>query len=368
MDIKQSGFIQEKIMKITKENYEAFFIDYLEGNLDEKLVDDFIEFLQKNPKLKEELSLFEPISLEAEKINFPLKEKLYKHQFDEENAFERACVAYHEGDLNEKEKEELRLYLASHPERNKDFELFAKTKLIPDTNLIFRKKKKLYQLSVGRKVYLWSARVAAIFILVFAVFSVLKQDAELNMPEVEVAETIKSVPKDAKPEKTKEENIIPPQKEEAKSSKKPSKETVKKVIPKNKSNKKLRENSKGRIKHTDIADARIQIEVPETLKSLHAELKTAPVSFALAGMDIKTPESVNRYKEERLLADVIREKTNIDQLNIGKIKKAGLNLFSSFTKNNFSYETNDEGKIIEYSYDSRLLAFTIPSDQKADSE
>ena len=44
-------------MKINRNNYEAFFIDYLEGNLDEKMVDDFIEFLQQNPDLKEELSV-----------------------------------------------------------------------------------------------------------------------------------------------------------------------------------------------------------------------------------------------------------------------------------------------------------------------
>ena len=31
-------------MKINRENYESFFIDYLEGNLDERQVNDFIDW------------------------------------------------------------------------------------------------------------------------------------------------------------------------------------------------------------------------------------------------------------------------------------------------------------------------------------
>ncbi|MBC8005772.1 MAG: hypothetical protein H7X84_09885, partial [Verrucomicrobia bacterium] len=47
--------------KITRDNYEAFFLDYLEGNLEETLIDQFLDFLEKNPDLKEELHLFENI-------------------------------------------------------------------------------------------------------------------------------------------------------------------------------------------------------------------------------------------------------------------------------------------------------------------
>ena len=32
-------------MKINRENYESFFIDYLEGNLDERQVNDFIDWV-----------------------------------------------------------------------------------------------------------------------------------------------------------------------------------------------------------------------------------------------------------------------------------------------------------------------------------
>ena len=59
------------------------FIDYLEGNLDELLVDDFIEFLQNNPDLKKELSLFESISIEPGNISFDKKDfSINSNSFD----------------------------------------------------------------------------------------------------------------------------------------------------------------------------------------------------------------------------------------------------------------------------------------------
>ncbi|MFN0031093.1 MAG: hypothetical protein ACKVOR_02930, partial [Flavobacteriales bacterium] len=42
-------------MKITRENYEAFFLDYLEGNLADHLVSEFHDFIKANPDLADEL-------------------------------------------------------------------------------------------------------------------------------------------------------------------------------------------------------------------------------------------------------------------------------------------------------------------------
>ncbi len=46
-------------MKITRENYEAYFIDFIEGNLSEKYLVPLEAFLEANPDLREELNLFE---------------------------------------------------------------------------------------------------------------------------------------------------------------------------------------------------------------------------------------------------------------------------------------------------------------------
>ena len=76
---------------------------------------------------------------------------------------------------------------------------------------------------------------------------------------------------------------------------------------------------------------------------------------------ITIPEAPQSNVEERLLADVVFEKTGLENLSMNKIKKAGLKLVSGFTKENLTYKTDDEGEITEINYDSRLLAFTIPT-------
>ena len=84
-------------------------------------------------------------------------------------------------------------------------------------------------------------------------------------------------------------------------------------------------------------------------------------------MYITSPETLNAYDEERLLADVVKEKTGLNKFRFNTITKAGLKLVSSISGEKFQYETNEKGKVTEYNYDSRLLAFSIPS-KNVDSE
>ena len=75
-------------------------------------------------------------------------------------------------------------------------------------------------------------------------------------------------------------------------------------------------------------------------------------------MYITIPE--NPY-EERLLVDRVIEKTGIEKFSLNKIAKAGLNLVTSISNEKFTYQTDEEGKVTEIVYDSRLLAFSIPT-------
>lgn len=50
-------------MKITRDNYESWFLDYLEGNLEEGMKEAFQEFLRHHPDLQEELRQFEEVRL-----------------------------------------------------------------------------------------------------------------------------------------------------------------------------------------------------------------------------------------------------------------------------------------------------------------
>jgi hypothetical protein len=83
--------------------------------------------------------------------------------------------------------------------------------------------------------------------------------------------------------------------------------------------------------------------------------------LVLAQMKITLPETPVENYEERLLADVVKEKTGLGNLSFNKVAKAGLNLVSNVSGEKFSFDTNTEGQITELNYDSRLLAFSIPT-------
>jgi hypothetical protein len=354
-------------MEININNYEAYFIDYLEGNLDEILVNDFIEFLQQNPDLKEELSLFESIPVVTENISFNKKNTLYKEKLDAEAEFNKAAIANLEGDITPAEKLEFENYIIKHPDKKRDVTLFGKTKLQPEETIVFNKKKKLYQFSIGRKVLLWSGRVAAVLVLAFAFFTLFDKPASEIIPDNQVAivedkdikksinSELKNVPVDTKKKDVQKPKKITPN------------PVIKKAKPEAKPSKSLRENTQGRLRHEDVAMNRIPLEIPNELKRITASLNIQQPASLLATMNRDGMIIKQDFLEERLLADIVKEKTGIDKFQFNKITKAGLNLVSNISKDKFNYETNEDGKVTEYKYDSRLLAFSIPSKHERNS-
>jgi hypothetical protein len=347
-------------MKITRDNYEEHFLDYLEGNLDEKLVDDFIDFLRQNPDLKTELEMAGTVKVELENVSFANKEKLYKDKFDQETEFNHTAVALLEGDLKENEKAEFENYLSTHPEKQKETALFEKTRLKADKTIVFRKKKKLYRYSAGRTILLWSTRIAAVLVLGLLIYRVTDNFLNQNfLPENQMAVS-EMEPKDEPAEPT-AEPAKPEKKDEPAQVEKKVTEPVRKTEPKKEPAKSLRETTKGRMDHERIAEAKIPVEIPEKLSPRDASFSIPQPEIALAHVKISLSDTPAEFYEERLLGDVVREKTGIGNLSLNKVAKAGLNLVSAVSGEKFSFETNDNGEITELNYDSRLLAFTVPT-------
>ena len=65
-------------MKINRNNYEAFLIDFLDGTLDAVLVAELMLFLEANPDIREEFDGIEDVSLESQNIHFTEKDFLKK--------------------------------------------------------------------------------------------------------------------------------------------------------------------------------------------------------------------------------------------------------------------------------------------------
>lgn len=362
-------------MKINRNNYEPFFIDYLEGTLDEKLVDDFLEFLQQNPDLKEELSLFNPVNVEPEEYTFTKKNRLYKEKFDLETEFNNAAISNLEGDISDFEKEEFEKYIHDHPEKEKDIALFNATKLQPDLSVTFNNKNKLYHYSAGKTVLLWSARIAAVLILALTFYFAIERYSnplvkDNQMAAVEEKTTEKGSKSESDQPKQNTVHQEPVKKQEKEVEKEPAKpviKEVKKAVPEKKENKGLRENNPGRLEKEDMASVRIPVEALPDMNTITASLDVPQPQATLGTMYITVFEDP-QPEEERFLADIVVEKTGLDKLNLNKITKAGLNLVSSISNEKFHYKTNDDGKVVEYNYDSRLLAFSIPNRKAADEK
>lgn len=159
---------------ITRDNYEAYFVMYVDEELnatERKTVEQFIE---QNPDLEEELVMLQQSVLRAdEHIVFEQKELLYKgdeHTFINEQNCEEYFVRYGDDELNNAEKEKVEQFVYHHPQYQADFELIQQVKLVPDNTLSFPNKTYLYRTEEDDNRLIafpwWRFTAAAIAILV----------------------------------------------------------------------------------------------------------------------------------------------------------------------------------------------------------
>jgi hypothetical protein len=139
-------------MKITKHTYEAYFIDYTEGNLSEADKQELLLFLEQNPDLKEELEAYEAIILPAIEDNFADKDKLKKPVYTD-----KVLVAYIENKLNETERKEIETDAAEYAYVQKEIDLYKKTILLPDASIVYAEKERLKK---REPVLIWNNPVA----------------------------------------------------------------------------------------------------------------------------------------------------------------------------------------------------------------
>ncbi len=146
-------------MKITKENYEIYFVDYFDGVLSDKETRMLFDFLQQHPALKEEFESFDNTPLKADKsIVFTGKSDLKKteiipHQFINENNYEEYFIAFSEKDLSENEQEVVLAFLFMNPQLETIFNLYATLKLKPDAAITYSNKEALKHQPKKRAIF-----------------------------------------------------------------------------------------------------------------------------------------------------------------------------------------------------------------------
>lgn len=127
--------------QINIHNYEAYLLDFSEGNLMEELQMELELFLIQHPELDINLSELELVSLNEETILFENKQHLKKSNTD--LVSEAQFVAYIEDQLSENEKQQIEKSCAVNAQLAKELALFQKTIAVTDTTIIYPNKSEL---------------------------------------------------------------------------------------------------------------------------------------------------------------------------------------------------------------------------------
>jgi len=177
-------------MRSDRTNYEIWLTDYLDGRLDDNQLNLLLDFLDKNPDIREEFENILFFKIKPESIPFPWKEKLKKNISDiDENQFNFLCIGSLEKDLTPEQENELYQIINEDEEKKKNFEIFQKTKLHPPLSG-FRYKHRLRKLSKTAKIARLStaALCAAASIALFVILVFPPQNKETVLPSGNISE------------------------------------------------------------------------------------------------------------------------------------------------------------------------------------
>lgn len=150
-------------MSINKNNYEAFFLDYHEGNLSPQQVADLLLYVEQHPELKEEFESFENVTLDdLSAITFEDKLSLKKEVLTPALSIngegelppisiqnkEEYFIKSAENTLTATEKTLLENFIKQHPQFLVDLQLFQKTIISADASITFENKEELKRTAI----------------------------------------------------------------------------------------------------------------------------------------------------------------------------------------------------------------------------
>jgi hypothetical protein len=158
-------------MNINRNNYEQFFILYVDNELNAEERQAVEEFVASNPDLQTELDMFMEVVLQPEpEIVFTAKHTLLKNSnpVNEEN-FEEYFVLYGDDELSKEDKEFVEQFVYRNPQHQAAFELIQMARVTPDNDIVYAHKEELYRYekkggAVIRMQWMRAAAAAVIFL------------------------------------------------------------------------------------------------------------------------------------------------------------------------------------------------------------
>lgn len=127
--------------QINIHNYEAYLLDFSEGNLTHELQMELELFLIQHPEIDINLSELSLIAIDEEAITYSNKSNLKKTE--EDLISETQFISYIEHQLPENEKIELEKSCSVNPSLSKELDLFKKTIAVADFSVVYKNKNEL---------------------------------------------------------------------------------------------------------------------------------------------------------------------------------------------------------------------------------
>ncbi len=178
------------MIKIDKNNYEAFVLDYLEGVISDRDMERLFLFLDQHPELKADLEVDVTLSLQngVEKASFDIKSQLLRHPSEEYEISTKdfLLIKHHEEGLSQEEKAELLLVEPDKYKRQLELNTYAKTLLKANQSIEYPHKNKLqrFVLFPHFKRVLLSRSIAVVTVFVLLLSAWLLKNYSTDKPTV----------------------------------------------------------------------------------------------------------------------------------------------------------------------------------------
>jgi len=175
-------------MIINRNNYEEFFLMYVDNELNAQQRAEVEMFAQQNPDLRSEFEMLLQTKLDGdEEIEFAHKTELLKikDSIGLDN-YQEYFLLYIDNELNESSREAVETFVLQHPQLQDEFTLLKQT-ILPQEKIVFHHKKSLYKKEERRVVYFNWTRIAVAAALIGATALVWWVVPNSNHPDINVA-------------------------------------------------------------------------------------------------------------------------------------------------------------------------------------
>ncbi|HEX5153161.1 MAG TPA: hypothetical protein VFW07_17040 [Parafilimonas sp.] len=203
---------------INRNNYEEYFLLYVDGELDAANRFAVENFVRQNADLAVEFDMLMNTKFPPEVIEYTDKENLLRTEGNNinETNYEEYFLLYIDNELSAAKREEVEMFVLKHPKLQDEFITLKQAVLAPEI-ISYGDKSDLYRTAKRRAIYLkpWQIAAAAIFIGVCTVGVLLMQQATDITVQVAVNRPVKDQPQShdatVKPADTAQQQIQQPQ-------------------------------------------------------------------------------------------------------------------------------------------------------------